>query len=591
MKNKFISFFTQRRKELGYSQSKIANELGISDQAVSNWERGITFPDLSYLSDVARVLNTNVLSLITGKHKNINIKKNINFDVKRFSFYLSKLRKNKQLTQNELGKILGVSGQNISKFENGVFLPSIELLEKYVKYFNVSFLNIYYGLEDNELYENHHINTKTNRLKWVIILAVVFSILLMFIFIPTIISKKHQVTIILDEGTVLTYRIKDQGNITLPNLPTKKGYESSWDNTDTLITSDKTYRVIYTPKKYTITYQFEDNLIEEFSQEVVYGEEFTLYAPYVNDYTFIGYIYNNEIIKNGIYEYDCDITIYGQFTKETFTIDCVFANSTHHFSQTGYGGAFTFGELQLNEFISECPYARGEYANYKISAWKDTNGNIYEVGKTYIYNFKRDIVVCPVFEYYGDAFEVEITNGKAKIIKYNISKITTLIIPDYIIINGVKYQVTEIAENTFQDIYFINISFSSNVTKIYKNTFSDEGLENNTLTKGSIYFNGTLFDWFNIDFEEAIASKKAKAYMDLYLSTFLVDSIYANNSILKIPEGVKVISSYSLANLIVREVIIPNSVHTIEAHAFKNSNISLITNIENVENVSEEAFK
>ena len=34
-KEKFIKFFINRRKELGYSQSKIANEIGISDQAVS----------------------------------------------------------------------------------------------------------------------------------------------------------------------------------------------------------------------------------------------------------------------------------------------------------------------------------------------------------------------------------------------------------------------------------------------------------------------------------------------------------------------------------------------------------------------------
>ena len=37
-----INFIKERRKELDYSQNKIASELGISCQAISNWERGIS---------------------------------------------------------------------------------------------------------------------------------------------------------------------------------------------------------------------------------------------------------------------------------------------------------------------------------------------------------------------------------------------------------------------------------------------------------------------------------------------------------------------------------------------------------------------
>ena len=279
MKNKFASFFTQLRKELGYSQSKIANKLGISDQAISNWERGITFPDLSYLSDIAKVLNTNVLSLITGKHQIINIKENVNFSNERFSQYLLKLRKNKKLTQSDLGKILGVSGQNISKFENGVFLPSIELLEKYAKYFNVSFLNMYYGLDDDELYEEIYNEIKANKLKWLIVSAIAIIIIALLIIIPSVIIEKHTVTIVLDEQNILVHRIKSNEKIELPQLPSKKGYDTSWDNKDTLITEDKTFTVIYTPKKYTITYIFEDNDIDNYVQEVTYDEEFVLYIP------------------------------------------------------------------------------------------------------------------------------------------------------------------------------------------------------------------------------------------------------------------------------------------------------------------------
>ena len=49
-----------------------------------------------------------------------------------------KLRKDKNITQDELGKILRVSNQAVSKWETGGGLPDIELLPSIADYFNVS---------------------------------------------------------------------------------------------------------------------------------------------------------------------------------------------------------------------------------------------------------------------------------------------------------------------------------------------------------------------------------------------------------------------------------------------------------------------
>lgn len=587
-KDKFIQFFINRRKALGYSQNKIANELGISDQAVSNWERGISFPDLSYLDDIAKLLQTNVESLIMGKQKNIKIKSNINFNSERFSLYISKLRKNKQLTQNDLGKILGISGQNISKFEKGGFLPSIDLIEKYAKYFNVSFLNIYYGLDDFELYEDKVNNISKKIFKWIILSSILIFTIVMLFLIPNYMIEKHTVTIILNDDTTLTYQIENEKSIELPELPIKKGYTVKWDNTNTLITEDRTFTAIYTPNKYTITYVYEDNIVESFTEEVIYGQNYFLTIPMVSNYSFSGYTYNGEIIENDIYYYDHDITVYGEFLQEYYTIYREFAN-TKYIDHVGNGCSFVLSNIGIDKYLSECPFSPNEYDNYKIIAWKDQNGNIYEVGKTYTYNYNKDIVLCPIFAYYGDAFEITVNNEEAKIIKYNISKIIDLIIPDYIVIDNNKYRVTEIAQGTFQDIYFNNITISSNITKIVKNTFSYDDVHGDS-PGGNIYYNGTLQEWFNIDFEEYIVSNKAKKSMMLKTSEFLVGESCSNNNILLIPEGVEVIKSYSIANSRVRELIIPNSVHTIEKYAFINSIFESITNIENVENVHENAF-
>ena len=713
-KEKFIAFFIERRKQLGYSQSKIANELGISDQAVSNWERGISFPDLSYLDDIAKLLQTNVYSLIEGKQKNVMIKEDIIFNNQRFSLYLSKLRKDKNLTQNELGKILGVSGQNISKFENGGFLPSVELIEKYAEYFNVSLLNIYYGLNDVDLYDN--ITTKENsnkKIRLFLIPCIIIIFLVTLFLFPNLFIEKHLVTVIINDNEIITYKVKDEDIFTLPSLPNITGYDASWDNLDTLITKDKTFTVIYTPKKYTITYSFENKDIEDYVQEVTYGEEYELYIPndeyfvgytyydkafeggiyeydynisvlgkfddyrtvtivldkdniqtysvkinteitlpslpnkigyeaswdnldtlitedkaftviytprkytitYVfeddiletlteevsygnkynlfipqlSDYSFVGYTYNDEIIENGIYQYDHNITIYGSFSNEIYIIHHEFGIMEYLFD-AGYGCSFLVNELELSDYLGECPYALDEYNNYKIIAWKDNNGNIYEVGKTYVYNNKFDLYLSPIFEYYGNAFEVVIENDEAKIVRYNIEKITNLVIPDYIVVNENRYKVIGISSYTFQETYFMNVSFSSNITKIIKNTFRYDDTKDYYVNSGEIYFRGTLKEWFNIEFEEYIVSNSKKSTMRLYLSSFVVGKYNQTHCILEIPEGVEVINPYSCANLAAQELLIPDSVHTIEEHAFIYSAIGMYVNIENVENIHENAF-
>ena len=47
-----ISYF---RKEKGLTQAQLAEQLGISAQAVSKWERGISYPDLSLVEPLVRI--------------------------------------------------------------------------------------------------------------------------------------------------------------------------------------------------------------------------------------------------------------------------------------------------------------------------------------------------------------------------------------------------------------------------------------------------------------------------------------------------------------------------------------------------------
>ena len=57
----------QLRKEKGLTQSQLADELGVTDKAVSKWEVGEANPDISLLVKIAEVFNVTVDYLLTGK--------------------------------------------------------------------------------------------------------------------------------------------------------------------------------------------------------------------------------------------------------------------------------------------------------------------------------------------------------------------------------------------------------------------------------------------------------------------------------------------------------------------------------------------
>ena len=63
------NFIAQRRKELGLTQQKLAQQLNISFQAVSKWENGTAFPDISLLATLAHILNTTVDTMVGYSHE------------------------------------------------------------------------------------------------------------------------------------------------------------------------------------------------------------------------------------------------------------------------------------------------------------------------------------------------------------------------------------------------------------------------------------------------------------------------------------------------------------------------------------------
>lgn len=57
---------------------------------------------------------------------------------KKIGLFLKELRKEKELTQEQLSEKLGVTNRSISRWENGVNMPDLDLVIEIVNYFGIS---------------------------------------------------------------------------------------------------------------------------------------------------------------------------------------------------------------------------------------------------------------------------------------------------------------------------------------------------------------------------------------------------------------------------------------------------------------------
>lgn len=63
----FGAFVQARRKELGLTQSELAEKLNVTAKAVSRWERGVGFPDIQLLQPLAEGLDITLIELMQSR--------------------------------------------------------------------------------------------------------------------------------------------------------------------------------------------------------------------------------------------------------------------------------------------------------------------------------------------------------------------------------------------------------------------------------------------------------------------------------------------------------------------------------------------
>ena len=60
------NFIAEKRKEKKLTQKALAEKIGVTDKAISKWERGLSYPDISLLIPLSEVLGVSVTELLNG---------------------------------------------------------------------------------------------------------------------------------------------------------------------------------------------------------------------------------------------------------------------------------------------------------------------------------------------------------------------------------------------------------------------------------------------------------------------------------------------------------------------------------------------
>ena len=84
---KFGNFIKELRKEKGITQKELGEKLNITDKAISKWERGLSFPDITMLNLLAEFFEVDVSELLNGEKgskKDIDIEKVVNEAIEKY---------------------------------------------------------------------------------------------------------------------------------------------------------------------------------------------------------------------------------------------------------------------------------------------------------------------------------------------------------------------------------------------------------------------------------------------------------------------------------------------------------------------------
>lgn len=118
-------------------QREVAEILGVSRNSYNMWEREYDFIPLKQLDKFCTYFHVS-LDYVLGFSDVWDYPDSRLIDPKLLAKRIKRIRRENDLTQDELAKILNITRSSISKYENGVNLALTSYLIGFCKYFQVS---------------------------------------------------------------------------------------------------------------------------------------------------------------------------------------------------------------------------------------------------------------------------------------------------------------------------------------------------------------------------------------------------------------------------------------------------------------------
>ncbi len=92
MKTSLGQRLTELRKKKGWTQEELAKKLNVSPQAVSKWEKDVSFPDVTLLTTIAETFDTSIDYLLGHeKHPSVDVANKNKKDMDRMVFRINVL--------------------------------------------------------------------------------------------------------------------------------------------------------------------------------------------------------------------------------------------------------------------------------------------------------------------------------------------------------------------------------------------------------------------------------------------------------------------------------------------------------------------
>ena len=104
---KIGKFIAEQRKKQDLTQMQLAETLGITDKAISKWERGISLPDTAIMLELCKILTISVNELLSGEK--LNMENNNQKNEQLLMDMAKELEKKNKIIWNSMWAIMIVS--------------------------------------------------------------------------------------------------------------------------------------------------------------------------------------------------------------------------------------------------------------------------------------------------------------------------------------------------------------------------------------------------------------------------------------------------------------------------------------------------